>query len=56
MWSRTEPLGTAGAIKNAQSELDDGRFFALNGDVLTDVDLTALAAFHARRAPWARST
>lgn len=41
-----EPLGTAGAIKHAEGDLDDGCFFAFNGDVLTDVDLTALAAFH----------
>ena len=36
-----EPRGTAGAIKFAEDLLDD-RFFALNGDVLTDLDLTAL--------------
>jgi len=41
-----EPLGTAGAFKNAEGALTPGRFFALNGDVLTDVDLSALAAFH----------
>jgi mannose-1-phosphate guanylyltransferase len=40
------PLGTAGAIKNAQHELGDGCFLAFNGDVLTDVDLTALVAYH----------
>jgi mannose-1-phosphate guanylyltransferase len=45
------PLGTAGAIKNAQSELDEGCFLAFNGDVLSEVDLTALVEFHqARRA------
>jgi NDP-sugar pyrophosphorylase family protein len=36
------PLGTAGAIKNAAGKLDGGPFLAFNGDVLTDVDLTAL--------------
>lgn len=41
------PLGTAGAIKNADSYLKD-RFLALNGDVLTDIDLTALIGFHER--------
>ncbi|MEZ5074466.1 MAG: NDP-sugar synthase [Solirubrobacterales bacterium] len=40
-----EPLGTAGAIKHAEDLLDD-RFFALNGDVLTDLDLTALLDRH----------
>jgi mannose-1-phosphate guanylyltransferase len=40
--------GTAGAIKFAQRFLDD-RFLALNGDVLTDLDLTALIALHEQR-------
>ena len=40
-----EPRGTAGAIKFAADLLDD-RFLALNGDVLTDLDLTALMAQH----------
>ncbi len=39
------PLGTAGAIKNGERFLDR-RFLALNGDVLTDIDLTALIKFH----------
>ncbi|MGB0119353.1 MAG: NDP-sugar synthase [Solirubrobacterales bacterium] len=43
-----EPLGTAGAIKFAEEHLDD-RFFALNGDVLTDLDLTALWNSHLER-------
>jgi mannose-1-phosphate guanylyltransferase len=41
-----QPLGTAGAIANCESCLDDGSFFVFNGDVLSDVDLTALAATH----------
>jgi mannose-1-phosphate guanylyltransferase len=40
-----EPRGTAGAIKFAAEQLPD-RFLALNGDVLTDLDLTALISFH----------
>ncbi len=40
-----EPRGTAGAIKFAEDLLED-RFFALNGDVLTDLDLTALLEQH----------
>jgi mannose-1-phosphate guanylyltransferase len=40
--------GTAGAIKFAERLLDD-RFLALNGDVLTDLDLTALIELHERR-------
>jgi mannose-1-phosphate guanylyltransferase len=43
-----EPLGTAGAIKFAAAELA-GRFLALNGDVLTDLDMTALMGFHEQR-------
>jgi len=43
-----EPLGTAGAIKFAEEHLDD-RFFALNGDVLTDLNLTALWNSHLNR-------
>jgi mannose-1-phosphate guanylyltransferase len=42
-----EPLGTAGAVANCADKLDDGSFYVFNGDVLTDVDLTALAALHA---------
>jgi len=45
----TEPLGTAGAIANCADKLGDGGFFVFNGDVLSDVDLTALATLHARK-------
>ena len=40
-----EPLGTAGAIKFADEHLEE-RFLALNGDTLTDLDLTALVRAH----------
>ncbi|MCB0829532.1 MAG: NDP-sugar synthase [Solirubrobacterales bacterium] len=40
-----DTLGTAGAIRYALDLLDD-RFFALNGDVLADLDLTALWKQH----------
>ncbi|HXV05630.1 MAG TPA: NDP-sugar synthase [Solirubrobacterales bacterium] len=52
-----EPLGTAGAIRFAADQLGDeleDRFLALNGDVLTDLDLTALLGFHRERG--ARAT
>jgi mannose-1-phosphate guanylyltransferase len=39
------PLGTGGALKYAESLLDE-RFLMLNGDVLTDIDLTAQVAQH----------
>ena len=41
------PLATAGAIKNAQ-ELLAGDFFAFNGDLILDCDLTELARAHRR--------
>jgi mannose-1-phosphate guanylyltransferase len=33
-----EPLGTGGALKNAASLLSGEKFFAMNGDILTDLD------------------
>ena len=42
-----EPRGTAGALKYAESFLDE-RFLMLNGDVLTDIDLSAQIAQHER--------
>jgi mannose-1-phosphate guanylyltransferase len=39
------PLGTGGALKFAESLLDE-RFLMLNGDVLTDIDLSAQMAQH----------
>jgi mannose-1-phosphate guanylyltransferase len=44
-----EPRGTAGAIRFAADQLGgelEDRFLALNGDVLTDLDLTALMRTH----------
>jgi mannose-1-phosphate guanylyltransferase len=41
------PLGTAGAIKYAEQLLGD-RFLALNGDLLSDLDLSALIEQHDR--------
>ena len=40
-----QPLGTAGAVKNVEAELD-GAFLVLNGDIFTDLDLGAMARFH----------
>lgn len=42
-----EPLGTGGALKFAQELLAE-RFLMLNGDVLTDIDLSAQLAAHER--------
>lgn len=49
-----EPLGTGGAIKNAEGLVGGDTFLAFNGDVLTDVDLTSVVAFH--RAAGAQAT
>ncbi len=40
-----EPRGTAGAVKNVEHMLDDTTF-VFNGDVMTDLDLRAMLAFH----------
>jgi mannose-1-phosphate guanylyltransferase len=41
-----KPLGTAGGIRYAAEGIDD-RFVVCNGDVLTDLDLSAMVRFHA---------
>jgi mannose-1-phosphate guanylyltransferase len=44
-----EPLDTAGAIRFAANDAGiRERFVVMNGDVLTDLDLTAFVAFHER--------
>jgi mannose-1-phosphate guanylyltransferase / phosphomannomutase len=42
------PLGTAGSVLNARDELQE-RFLVISGDVLTDIDLGAIARFHDER-------
>jgi len=44
----TEPLGTAGGVRNA-IDLLGGLVLVFNGDVLTDADLSAMLRFHADR-------
>jgi mannose-1-phosphate guanylyltransferase len=44
-----EPLGTAGALKNAADFVSDDTFLAFNGDILTDVDLDTIIQFHRAR-------
>lgn len=39
------PLGTAGSVRNAMDQLDE-RFLVISGDVLTDVDLSAIVKEH----------
>lgn len=40
------PLGTAGALKSAESHLPDSPVLVVHGDVLTDIDISELIAFH----------
>ncbi len=42
------PLGTAGSVRNAKDHLDE-RFLVISGDVITDIDLTKIVAFHDER-------
>lgn len=47
--TETEPLGTGGAIVNALEHVGDEPFVGLNGDILTDLDLTAMVRMHRDR-------
>jgi mannose-1-phosphate guanylyltransferase len=40
-----EPLGTAGAVKNAEDCLDN-TFVVLNGDIFSDINLADMVAYH----------
>ena len=44
------PLGTAGAVKNAEPFLD-GPCVVINGDILTEIDLTAMVKRHQQIRP-----
>jgi len=46
--TESTPLGTAGSVRNARDELDE-RFLVISGDVLTDIDLSAVVDFHEQR-------
>jgi mannose-1-phosphate guanylyltransferase/phosphomannomutase len=46
------PLGTAGSVRNARSLLNR-TFLVVSGDALTDIDLSAAAAFHKERGAMA---
>jgi mannose-1-phosphate guanylyltransferase len=41
-----EPLDTCGGVKNVEKYLDNSSFMVFNGDILSSLDLTAMAAFH----------
>ena len=42
------PLGTAGAVKNAQRFFDD-TFLVFNADILSDIDISEMIRFHKER-------
>ncbi len=44
-----EPLGTAGAIRNAAAQTPGGPVLVLNGDILTDFDIGSVLQFHRSR-------
>ena len=46
------PLGTAGSVRNAKDVLNE-RFLVISGDVLTDIDLTAIVKRHEERGAMA---
>ena len=43
------PLGTAGAMRNALGNVKGRTTVVLNGDILTDLDLSQMIAYHKRR-------
>ncbi len=44
------PMGTAGAVQNVAAHLDPNQpFLVFNGDVLTDLDISAMLRFHKER-------
>lgn len=45
-------LGTAGSVLNAREVLDE-RFLVISGDILTDIDLSALIAYHEEKGAMA---
>jgi mannose-1-phosphate guanylyltransferase len=44
----TNPLGTAGAVKNAESHIDN-TLLVMNGDIFTDMNFTDMIRFHKNR-------
>lgn len=42
-----EPLGTAGAVRNCEAHLTSDRFFVLNADIVSTMDLGAMVRAHA---------
>jgi len=49
----TEVLETGGGLKKAESWFDQGSFVVMNADILTDLDLNKMSAFHREKNPLA---
>ena len=47
------PLGTAGAIKNAEKYVKGSPAIIFNGDILTDIPLDQMISLHRRKRHWA---
>ena len=43
------PLGTCGAVKNAEKHLGDKAFMVFNGDILTSLNLTQMISYHQKK-------
>ena len=43
------PLGTAGSVKNVEDAMQSGPFLVISGDALTDIDLSAMVAYHKKQ-------
>ncbi len=50
-FTETEPLGTAGGVKNCMPFLGDEDFLVISGDAVCDLDLKQAMDFHATRRP-----
>lgn len=44
-----EPLGTAGALRNAGHHLENEAFLVLNGDSYSEIDITRFIQFHRKK-------
>lgn len=48
-----DPLGTAGAVKNAEEYFDEGPLIVFNGDTITDINVSNLIQFHYKSKAYA---
>lgn len=48
----SEPLGTAGSVKDAEDWIANESFLIVSGDALTDLDLSALCRRHRETGSW----